>query len=127
MVASLLSLLSCPDHSSAVDHISQVWSLVFVVFTKSYLLSYLLQPIGFLLVTILLDWTRCQMSGKIHGRFFFCMLGCVLPLFPLTNAELMCTFVYCSIYFEFAGIGRPERGGWAWGQDFVRNNKDGKK
>ena len=38
----------------------------------------------------------------------------------------MCPFVYCSIYFEFAGIGRPERGGWAYGQTFVRNN-DGKK
>ena len=80
-----LSLLSCPDHSSAVDHINQVWSLAFVVFTKSYLLSYLLQP----------GWNPVRLDkmpdvGKIHGRFFFCMLGYVLPLFPLTNAELMC-------------------------------------
>ena len=47
--------------------------------------------------------------------------------FPLTNGELMCPFVYCFIYFEFAGIGCPERGGWAWGQAFVRSKEQKEK
>ena len=84
-------------------------------------------PVRFLPVIILLDWTRCQRSEKYMAEFFF-MLSYLLPLLPWQTVS-WCVLLYIPPFtFEFAGIGRPERGGWAWGQASIRSkSKNGKK
>ena len=78
----VLSLLSCLDHSSAVDHISQMEPLAFVVFTKSYLLSYLSQ-LGWIPACdnpVRLD--KMPDVGKYMANSFFACLAIMLPHLP---------------------------------------------